>query len=303
MTTETGTRRPHAQEAEILKLIGEGLNDTAIAERLYCGKQAVRKVRRAHGLPPAARITWRKAHPKEAEIFRLLKKGLSNTEIRQLTGADMRTIARRRAAGNILPAPLVGSKGRTHPRQAEILAALQAGDSNSAIAQKLGVDKSAVGRVRRTHKLPGYLERRRGLQPSLAELWIRHARTVDGGHVEWNGPRSNGSRTPILRHLGSWYSAAAVAFEMRTGRPAVGQVRAECKVKHCVAPACVEDEPGRQGLRLQLRRLRGLQDPPTGTCDNGHDLTTEGRLDAQLHPYCEGCKREGSTRARNRTTS
>ncbi|MDI9836227.1 hypothetical protein [Streptomyces sp. KAU_LT] len=193
------------------------------------------------------------------------------------------------------------TKSRPHPREAEILAALRAGGSNGGISRQLHVDKVAVARLRRDHGIPEVMDRQRAERPGPRELWTRYARETDGGHMAWDGPRASGSRTPIVRHLGSWYSAAAIAFEMRTGRAPHGQVRAECDVQHCVAPACVEDETGRQALRLQLRRLKGLPDPPTGTCGNGHDLAVKGRLDASLHPYCEGCKQQAKQRRRTTT--
>jgi DNA-binding NarL/FixJ family response regulator len=302
--TTTRERRPHPQEAQILELIHKGWNNAAIAERLYCGKQAVREVRRAHGLPQAARSSWRRPHPKERQINQLLDEGHTDVEIRRRTGADVATIAERRRARRIPPALRPRPKARPHPREAEILAALQAGgkgSSNTAIAARLRVDKVAVARIRRDNGIPNTYERKRAEQPSLEERWQQYVREVDGGHLEWTGPRAtNSSGTPILRFLGSWYSAAGIAFRMRTGRDPQGQVRAECNVAHCVAPACVEDEPGRQALRLQLRRLQGLPDPPTGTCDNGHDLAKEGRLGSRLDPYCEGCKRD-ARRSKKRT--
>ncbi|MER7835292.1 hypothetical protein ABTY98_05115 [Streptomyces sp. NPDC096040] len=303
MTTET--RRPHAQEAQILELIGKGWNNAAIAERLYCGKQAVREVRRAHGLPQAPRSSWRKPHPKEREIHQLLEEGHTDAEIHRRTGAQPVTIAARRHARKIPPALVPRPAARPHPREAEILTALQAGGSNNAIARELGVDKVAVARIRRDNCIPNTFERKRAEAPSLEERWRQNVREVDGGHMEWTGHRAtNSSGTPVLRFLGSWYSPAAIAFKMRTGRDPQGQVRAECDVHHCVAPACVEDEPGRQGIRLTLRRLQGLPDPPTGTCPDGHDLAVDGRLDARLHPYCEGCKRDTSrAKKQARTTS
>ncbi|MFK0063414.1 hypothetical protein ACIQTN_29815 [Streptomyces werraensis] len=297
-------RRPHPQEAEILALIDRGLNNTAIAELLYCGPRAVRNVRQAHGRPPAPRSAWRHAHPKEREIRQLLADDFTDAEISRRTGADVRTVADRRRMLGLSRAPMPKAKTRPHPREAEILAALKAGgpdSSNTAIARKLGVDKHAVGRIRRAHDLPNTYERKRADQPSIEDQWRQHIRPLEGGHLEWTGPRASGSGTPILRVLGSWYSAAGIAFRIRTGRDPKGQVRAECDVRQCVAPACVEDEPGRQSLRLTLRRLQGLPDPPTGTCPSGHDLAVEGRLDGSLHPYCEGCKREAG-RAKKQAT-
>ncbi|MFD5571979.1 hypothetical protein [Streptomyces cadmiisoli] len=287
--------RTHPQEAQILALIDKGLNNAAISELLYCGPRAVRQVRLDNGRPPAARNSWRHAHPKEREIRQLLGDDLTDAEIHRRTGADPSTIADRRRLMALGPAPVPKAKSRPHPREAEILAELRAGGTNNGIARSLGVDKVAVARIRAAHEIANTYESRRTARPPVEERWREHAREVDGGHMKWTGPRAtNSSGTPVLRVHGSWYSAAGLAFRIRTGRDPVGQVRAECDVKHCVAPACVEDEPGRQALRRTLRRIQGLPNPPTGTCPNGHDLTEDGRLDGQLHPYCEGCKRDTS---------
>ncbi|MFJ4469515.1 hypothetical protein ACIP2X_18755 [Streptomyces sp. NPDC089424] len=300
-------RRRHPQEAQILALIDKGLNNAAIGELLFCGPRAVRRVRLDNDRPLAPRDSWRHAHPKEREIRQLLADDLTDAEISRRTGATPETVAERRRLMGLGPAPVPKAKSRPHPREAEILAALKAGGptgSNSAIARELGVDKQAVSRIRRTHGMPNTYERHRAERPPVEDVWREHVREVDGDHLEWTGPRAtNTSGTPILRLFGSWYSAAGIAFRIRTGRDPQGQVRAECDVKHCVAPACVEDEPGRQGLRLTLRRIQGLPDPPTGNCPNGHDLTVDGRLDAALHPYCEGCKRDTRPAKKQATNS
>jgi len=288
----TGKRRPHPQEAQILELIDKGLNNTTIAELLLCGPKAVRQVRLDHNRPPVPRSAWRH-HPKEREIRQLLADDLTDAEISRRTGATPETVAERRRMMGLARAPMPKAKSRPHPREAEILAQLRAGATNNAIARTLGVDKVAVARIRDAHDIPTTYERRRAQQPTVEERWREHTREVGGGHLEWTGPRAtNSSATPVLRINGSYYSAAGIAFRIRTGRDPVGQVRAECDVHQCVAPGCVEDEPGRQGLRLQLRRLQGLPDPPTGTCPEGHDLAVDGRLDGRLHSYCEGCKRD-----------
>ncbi|MFJ1528218.1 LuxR C-terminal-related transcriptional regulator [Streptomyces mirabilis] len=290
----TETRKkpgPHPQEAQILALIAQGLNNAAIAERLFCGPRAVRKVRENNDLPPASRNSWRLPHPKEKEIRRLLAEDLTDAEIHRRTGASPETIATRRKELRIGRAPMPKPKARPHPREAEILVELRAGGTNNGIARKLGVDKVAVGRIRGDHRIPNTYERKRAEQPTLEQRWQELARTVTGGHAEWTGKRSTPSNTPILRHLGSWYSPAAIAFRMRTGREPHGQVRAECDFPQCVAPACVEDEPGRQALRRHLRALQGLG-PVPDTCPGGHEQAVDGRLDASLHAYCEGCKRD-----------
>ncbi|WP_411092245.1 hypothetical protein [Streptomyces sp. 049-1] len=234
----------------------------------------------------------RLAPKREKKIMRLLVQGHTNAEISRRTDADATTVARRRERLGIGPATIVRRATRRHPREEEILAALRAGGSNNGIRQQLGVDKVAVARIRRENGIPDVMNQPHPEPPSLHEQWRQHAKELDGGHITWTGSRATGSGTPLLRDRGTWYSAAGIAFEIRTGRTPTGQVKAECDVKQCVAPACVEDEPGRQNLRLQLRRLKGLPDPPTGKCPNGHALAVDGRLDGGLAPYCEGCKRD-----------
>ncbi|MEU0950488.1 hypothetical protein ABZ379_48895 [Streptomyces canus] len=298
----TGKRSPHPQEARILELIDRGLTNAAISELLFCGPRAVRQVRLDHNRPPAPRSAWRHEHPQEQQIRQLLADDLTDAEISRRTGATPETVAERRRLMGLGRAPMPKAKARPHPREAEILEELRAGGTNNGIARKLGVDKVAVARIRDTHGIPTTDERQRTAQPPVEERWRQHTREVKDGHLEWTGPRAtNSSGTPVLRVRGSWYSAAGIAFRMRTGRDPVGQVRPECDLKHCVAPAHVEDEPGRQAIRLQLRRLQGIPDPPTGTCPGGHDLAKDGRLDAALHQYCEGCKRDTS-RAKKQAT-
>ncbi|MEZ7004999.1 hypothetical protein [Streptomyces sp. AD55] len=189
-------------------------------------------------------------------------------------------------------------RSRPHPREAEILTALHAGGSNKGIAKQLGVDHGAVGRIRRDHNIPTVYEGRRLNPRSLDELWRQHARPLHDQHMAWDGPRINGI-TPALRYRGSWYSALAVAYRIQHGRDPVGQVSVECDVNACVAPTCVEDAPGRQSLRLLLRKVAGMPELPTGPCLNGHDRAEFGRLGRDLRPYCEGCKRD---RKRAQTT-
>ncbi|NED83513.1 hypothetical protein G3I76_25900, partial [Streptomyces sp. SID11233] len=84
-------------------------------------------------------------------------------------------------------------------------------------------------------------------------------------------------------------SPLAIAFRMRTGREPVGQVRAECDVPYCVAPDCVEDEPGRLRIREQLRYLKGTAERPP-FCVHGHDQAVHGRYERDGTAYCHECK-------------
>ncbi|MFF9338075.1 hypothetical protein ACF1AI_37600, partial [Streptomyces albogriseolus] len=68
-----------------------------------------------------------------------------------------------------------------------------------------------------------------------------------------------------------------------------GTVTAECDHLGCVAPACVEDEPGRTRARGQLAAVLGLATPLT-ECGRGHATANHRRYDRDGHPYCGACR-------------
>ncbi|MET7475106.1 hypothetical protein ABZT17_12200 [Streptomyces sp. NPDC005648] len=229
-------------------------------------------------------------HPKQDEIRALLADGLTNTAIRERTGADVSTVARLRADGGFGPATITRRGTRPHPKDAQIRRLLRKGLSNTAIATKLGVDRAAVRRIRKETGIPSP-ER----QPlSLEEKWKQRTRPMEGGHLEWTGERVNASRTPVMRYKEATYTAAAIAFRQRTGRDPVGQAKAECGVHQCVAPDHVEDEPGRTRLREQLRILLGKGERPS-SCRRGHDQGEHGRLSPDGVAYCQLCHVLGRT--------
>lgn len=116
------------------------------------------------------------------------------------------------------------------------------------------------------------------------------------GHVEWNGPRNQG--TPVFKLSGREYSAAAVAFERRTGRKPVGTCRADCGVKHCIADSHVQDDLERRSVRLQLRALEGLE-APWDVCPKGlHSWSEYGRVEPDLTVYCLACNTERARKSR-----
>ncbi|MEV7465268.1 hypothetical protein AB0O20_01985 [Streptomyces kronopolitis] len=225
-------------------------------------------------------------HPKEAEIRALLREGYRDAEIRRRTGADVRTIARRRAEGGFGPATIRRRAPRKHPKDAEIRARLAA-MSSEAIARELGVDRAAVRRIRRESGI-------RFVPPTYAtaeEKWADRVRPAGEGHLEWAGERSMRSGSPVMRFREKSVSPAAISFRKRTGRDPVGQVKAECGYPHCIAPAHVEDEPGRRRLREQFRFLTGGT-TPAPVCRHGHDQVVHGRFQPDGAPYCAECKRE-----------
>ncbi|SEC02497.1 hypothetical protein SAMN04490357_0991 [Streptomyces misionensis] len=166
-----------------------------------------------------------------------------------------------------------------------IIALLGDGYSNKRIATELHVDKVRVARLRREHSIPNVVQ-----QPlTLEQKWATRTRPVEGGHLEWVGERATASGTPVMRYKEAYYSPAAVAFEIKHGRPAEGYVRADCGYKQCVAPDHVNDEAGRQEARRKLRAERGLGDP-SQECSRGHSQAEHGRFEPDGTAYCQMCK-------------
>lgn len=168
----------------------------------------------------------------------------------------------------------------------DIVRALRTGQSDTAISRQLRCDRVRVRAIRRSLGLPCV-----PLQPlTLEQKWATFTKPAEGGHVEWTGERQSASGTPVLRYREKPYSSAAVAFRVRTGRDPVGYVFAECGVRHCVAPAHVEDEPGRARAREQLRLITGRGERPE-TCVHGHDQAEHGLYESDGRAYCGACKR------------
>jgi hypothetical protein len=126
---------------------------------------------------------------------------------------------------------------------------------------------------------------------SVEAAWAARTTPADNGHLTWTGAAGTSARTPIFTWHDKTYSAAAVAFRIRTGRDPQGYCAAECGRKHCIAPAHVEDTPGRTRLREQLRAIVGIG-PRQTTCRRGHDQNIHGRLDGDGIAYCNTCINE-----------
>ncbi|OEV09350.1 hypothetical protein AN218_23155 [Streptomyces nanshensis] len=169
------------------------------------------------------------------------------------------------------------------------------GLSNGEVHRRTGADRSAIRRIRQQLGI-AYVPPK---LPPLEEKWEQRTRPVEGGHLEWLGERAKRSGTPVMRYREKSHSPAGIAFRQRTGRDPVGQVRAECDYPHCVAPAHVDDEPGRQRTREQLRYLTGGAERPA-RCRHGHDQNEHGRYQPDGTAYCEACRRE---RKRSRRTA
>ncbi|TXL91928.1 hypothetical protein EW053_04630 [Streptomyces sp. IB2014 016-6] len=170
--------------------------------------------------------------------------------------------------------------------------------SNTGISQQLHCCKARVARIRGRLGIPNV-----PAQPlTLEQKWAAKTRQVDGGHLHWTGSRQSTSRTPVLRYGDKTVTAAAVAFRIRTGRDPVGYVLPECDYHHCVAPEHVEDEPGRQKTREQLRYLTGGAARPDH-CVHGHDLSVHGKFETDGTSYCGQCKSTQRAAHRARETT
>ncbi|MER8083811.1 hypothetical protein ABTZ57_01280 [Streptomyces sp. NPDC094048] len=172
----------------------------------------------------------------------------------------------------------------------DISVLLRDGLSNGAIVRQLRCDKARVAVLRKKLSIPAV-----PLQPlTLEEKWASKTKPVDGGHLKWTGERGSAAGTPILRYKGECCTAAAVAFRLRTGRAPEGYAFAECGFFHCVAPDHVDDEPGRQKTREQLRYLSGGAERPR-ECVHGHDQGEHGKFESDGRAYCGKCKAEQRT--------
>lgn len=167
----------------------------------------------------------------------------------------------------------------------QIIALLNDGLSNTAIARQLHCDRHRVGDIRHELDIPNLPK-----QPlTLEEKWASHTRPADGGHLEWTGERQSISGTPVMRYREKPYGPAAIAFRIQHGREPKGYVYADCGMKHCVAPAHVDDEITRTQTREQLRYLTGGRERKA-TCVHGHDQAVHGRYETDGRAYCHGCK-------------
>ncbi|MGV2914764.1 hypothetical protein [Streptomyces alfalfae] len=165
----------------------------------------------------------------------------------------------------------------------EIVEALQAGKSVTAINRELRADRARVRRIRDELGLAVFVPAERSR--TLEEKWAESTQPVEGGHLAWTGERGTTSGSPVMRYRDRSYSPAAVAFRMRTGRDAQGQTFAECGMKHCVAPEHVHDEVERAAARQQLRAAAA-----PAACRYGHDRAEYGAYQPDGRSYCLRCQ-------------
>ena len=139
-------------------------------------------------------------------------------------------------------------KQQRNATRADIVPLIRDGHSNIRIVRELHTCPHWVAQVRADLGLPPTSKS----LLTLEEKWATYTRPLDGGHLEWTGPRSHYG-TPLFRHGGTRHQAAVVAFRQVHSREPVGYVKAGCGSTHCVAPAHVED----QVIRAQYAAIFG----------------------------------------------
>lgn len=180
-----------------------------------------------------------------------------------------------------------------HPKYFEILHLLKAGRTDSFIERHLHVGRRAVTKIRQAEGIPPVPKSLTLLQKLEAGLGPADA----NGHMRWIGVYSH--TTPIVKHNGRERSAAAIAFEIRTGRAAVGQTRSECGEVQCMNPLHVADDLERRRVRLMMREMIGLPGH-WQVCRAGHSWEEHGRVEPDLTLYCKACTSDRDPRlARN----
>jgi hypothetical protein len=185
------------------------------------------------------------------------------------------------------------NKSYRHPKHDAMARRVREGLTDTAIAAELHVDRRAAARVRSLLGVPPKTN-----TTSLTTKLDRQSVPLLEGHTGWTGRRNTEGGAPQIRHLGRQIPAAAVAFELRTGRPPVGICRADCDVPHCLTPEHVMDDIERRTLRGQLRALEGLDPQPWDSCPEGHAWDVHGRIEPDLTPYCKQCNTERAARSR-----
>lgn len=181
-----------------------------------------------------------------------------------------------------------------HPKHDDMVALINQGLKDYAVAQQLGVTRRSVSRVR---DILGVKARTNST--TRQDKVARFSTVPDaGGHVHWTGRRSKSNR-PVIRQLGVEEPATHVPFEAKYGRPPVGIVKAECGVTDCLTPEHLGDELTRRRNRMMERLLSGMAPVPWDVCPAGvHGWDEHGRFEPNLSPYCKGCNTERVNKSR-----
>jgi hypothetical protein len=142
--------------------------------------------------------------------------------------------------------------------RSRLIELLEQGATNRAAAAELRLDKNTPARYRRQLGLG-----RAVLPPpptrttvTIEQAWQANVRSVDRGHMQWIGGYNNAG-VPTFTYRSRPTSSRVVAFRIRTGREPVGYVKVECDRPDCVAPAHVDDRPGRENTARLLTELGG----------------------------------------------
>lgn len=169
--------------------------------------------------------------------------------------------------------------------RARLAAMMRDGATNRAVADALGIGKDTAARHRAALGLPPAPPPVRRSPLTIEQKFTARTRPV-GGHLAWAGRVRDGM--PVLTHHERAYTARPIAFRIRTGRDPIGYVTAECDYPGCVAPQCVEDEPGRIRHRAALAEILGRRSTLT-ECTRGHDTAEHRRYDRTGRAYCGTC--------------
>jgi hypothetical protein len=171
-----------------------------------------------------------------------------------------------------------------------LAAMLRGGATNREAVLALGIDKQTAARYRAALGI-GPAPKQPAPNRStltLAEKFATFTRPIEGGHLEWTGNRKRQTNTPVFTHRERLYTARSVAFRIGKGRDPQGYVTAECDYPGCVAPQCVEDEPGRTAVRDSLAKVIGTA-TNLAECGRGHATAEHRRYDRGGNPYCGTC--------------
>ncbi|WP_406014355.1 hypothetical protein OG520_22290 [Streptomyces sp. NBC_00984] len=174
-----------------------------------------------------------------------------------------------------------------------LIALLESGATNRAIAAELGLDKTTPARYRRLLGIgPATLPPPRRCTLTIDEKWATFARPAEDGHMQWTGRLASGV-TPVMTHQSRTIMARPVAYRIRTGRDPVGYVKPGCGAAWCVAPEHQEDEQDRTRERAELGTILGRRTSIT-ECARGHAVAGHRRYLPNGRAYCGTCQDEAS---------
>jgi hypothetical protein len=131
----------------------------------------------------------------------------------------------------------------SYERVAQVL--LERPVSDVEAAYLLGCKRSFVAHVRRELRLPAMpLPPMDGKVPPEVRLMLGSVLT-SGGHRHWYGRRTRDGVPLIDAHT----TAQRLAFRLEHGREAEGNVRVNCRKKHCVEGSHLSDRRMREEAR------------------------------------------------------